>query len=69
MSPIVLQALQSYEVMTGGALAFNCYHLGEVSQACRLYESLHASFLNAELPAAALQCQQNILTQLMKPIL
>ena len=55
--------------MTGGALTFNCYYLGDIERACRLNECLYESFLNVQLPSAVLQCQQNILHQVMKPSL
>ena len=53
--------------MTGGALTFHAYYLGEISRTVRTYDALHTSFLNVQLPGVTLQCQQNILTQILKP--
>lgn len=69
LSPVALQAMSSYEVMTGGALPFHSYYLGDIRIACHLSECVYDAFLNVQLPPAVLQCQQNILTQVMKPAL
>ena len=54
--------------MTGDVLTFHLYYLGDVARACRLFDSLACAFLGlTELPSAALQCQQNIITQFLKP--
>ena len=48
VSPIAMQALNSYQVMTGGALTFYVYYLGNISRALHIYDALHTSFLNIE---------------------